>query len=967
MLKHSYERILLLTDIPPCKNYTGGIMEAQMIRFLLEEKKELFCFCLKSKHINTTFYEDIINDIDFNMVERPEENGTTKKELSSYYFQINKLKKQLLKYVKENKITKIWCPLQGEVLTLLLNYIYSKTHIPYYVQVLDPIEWWIKEYHFNAKREKQTLKNYQKLLMNSKTCMTASPSMSKYYKSKYKVNSIEIMPSIKVSHTKIPAKDNSKFIIALAGQIYAKDEFDALLTALDKMGWEYNNKKIFFKYYGNWLDSYINKEKHQEYLSNIIINNFTPQEELMEVLSQCDLLYCPYFFSDDKILKKVSELSFPSKLITYLSIKVPTLLHAPSYSSPNLFLKDTNSVYHMNTMKTDEIITILETIMDNDSNELMLRNAKKIFDENFSLQNMKKNFFNALNINYSGQKKLNILEVNNIDLPGRRFNGYDLLNEINNNSIHRAKQIVTYKMSNNKNVITFYKNNKQLSKEGELLTLESNLLSVHSQLSITSDILKNSDYFKNADLIHYHLIHNTRLSLSSMIELCSNKPSVWTIHDTWAFTGRCVLPEECKKWENGCENCEFLNTLFPLKYDNCHSLWKLKKKVYDNLDIDVIVTTPYMLNMVKSSPLTANFTNVHLVPFGIDLDKFSSKFSKEQAKQKMGINKNDIVLFFRAQMAMKGTEYIIEALEMLKTDKHITILSCSETGLLKNLENKYSVIELGHIEDEQMILAYNACDIFLMPSRGESFGMMAIEAMACSLPIIIFNNSALPSVTFAPECGVLVENKDSQKLMEAMKNLIENKAERERRGSLGRKLAEEHYNIKTYHKRLLEIYEKAYERQKNKKTMEKNKYIDFNITDTQILSNQLNYIYKKMFPEKQDLFTFPESAINNNQNYKIDYSLDSVQNLILLFNECIYKNINDFKENLIDQKSEISFFSQFKYLYINNRPELLRQIKQKLSHHKIIYFFFRIIYKILKKVKHIILKVIKNIKFLVKE
>ena len=87
--------------------------------------------------------------------------------------------------------------------------------------------------------------------------------------------------------------------------------------------------------------------------------------------------------------------------------------------------------------------------------------------------------------------------------------------------------------------------------------------------------------------------------------------------------------------------------------------------------------------------------------------------------------------------------------------------------------------------------------------------------------IIVFNNSALPYVTFAPECGVLVENKNSKKLMEAIKMLIDNPKERERRGKLGRKLAEENYDINTYNEKLISIYEKVYERQKNKKIIMK--------------------------------------------------------------------------------------------------------------------------------------------------
>ena len=131
--------------------------------------------------------------------------------------------------------------------------------------------------------------------------------------------------------------------------------------------------------------------------------------------------------------------------------------------------------------------------------------------------------------------KIKILEVNNIDLAGRRFNGYDLQEEINKNTIHRAKQIVTYKESKNDKVLMFYNTNEKCWAEWRLMDAEANELAVHSQLSFTSNILKNNDSFINADIVHYHLIHNTKLSLYQMIELCSNKPSIWTFHDPWPF------------------------------------------------------------------------------------------------------------------------------------------------------------------------------------------------------------------------------------------------------------------------------------------------------------------------------------------------------------------------------------------------------------------------------------------------
>ena len=952
-------KILLLTDVPPCKNYTGGIMISQMIRLLLEEKLEVSCFGIINENLKPEYSEDILNDIEYISTKRPYEKIDNTNTLKQYNKQYNDVKKQLFRYIKKNKFTKIWCPLQGEVLGKLLRDIKKQFNIPYIVQIWDPIEWWMDYNEFDSKRYNNTLELFDYVIKESSCCITTSKAMSKEYNKRYGIKCIEVMPAVDKRYNLDYKQDKDKFIIALSGQLYAKDEFDALLDALDSINWKYNNKEIYFEHYGIWNKDYLDKEKHKKYLDRIILKGFMPQKDLLDNLAKVNLLYCPYFFSQDKSLKTVSELSFPSKLITYLSLKVPTLLHAPSYSSPYLFLEKTNSCFLLDTLNKQDIVKTLKEIIDKKDYEELLSNASKIFDKNFTMEIMKDNFLYALNIEYDKTKKLNILEVNNIDIFGRRFNGYDLMEEINHNTPNRAKQIVTLKHSDNKNVVMYFPYGEQSYFEYQLLENEREVMGVHSQLSLTSDILENSDYFKNADVIHYHLIHNTKLNLYQMIELASIKPTVITFHDQWAYTGRCVVSEDCEKWKDGCKNCEHLNTLFELNQDNCHSLWELKKLVNENIDVDVIVASQFMYDMLKTSPVTKSLKHVHLIPFGLDLNKFKCSITREEAKKKLGIPRDNLVLFFRELKDGKGTEYIIEALKELKTDKKITLLTCSATGLLEDLKDKYNIIELGNIKDDKVILSYTACDMFLMPSRGESFGFMAIEAMACERPVVVFNNTSLPYITFAPDCGVLVENKNSHKLMEAIKMLIDNKEERERRGALGRKLVEENYNVDTYNKRIFEVYKEAYERQKNKKEIIiDTDNINYKLKDVDKLDEKLSYIYKQIFPNNQIPNFLHHDGNNYDKKYIIDYANIDVQKLIRVFNQEMYK---EFGKLEIHIEEYFTFKKAVKYAK-TDRSRLAHMIYNSVKNHKVAYKLTKVAYRGAKGVKKVVTYPIKVLK-----
>jgi len=516
-----------------------------------------------------------------------------------------------------------------------------------------------------------------------------------------------------------------------------------------------------------------------------------------------------------------------------------------------------------------------------------------------------------------------VLEINNIDLPGRRFNGYDLIDNTNDDNVS-IKQVVIHKQSNNNKVVKLLNNYEQMLMLEKLEDFETNELSVHSNLSITSPALINSSEYKEADVLHFHMFHNTKLSLISLLQICNEKKVVMSFHDPWSITGRCVHFGECTKWKTGCEKCENLSTLFEFKEDNCNFMWKLKKMIYEKINPEIVVSSKYMYDLIKESPLTKHFTNVHIIPLGIDLEFFNDKIGKSEARKKWNISNDNIVIFLRAQNALKGTSYIVEALKNLKTDKKITVLTCDEKNRFDEVKDKYNIIEVGNMNNQDLLYAYNACDMFLMPSTGETFGMMAIEAMACSRPVVIFDNTALPAVTFAPKCGVLVENKNSEKLKEAIEFLINNPEERDARGALGRKICEENYSIDKYNSSLTNLYKNI--RKLNKKDIQLDR-IDYNSKESTKIQYQLNKLTKINF--KKDSENYNKLIYENvsKSSESIDYSDIEVQKIINEYNNKLY-------DILMNKKANNKIFVQIKNaikLLIKDRARLKNSIQYKVQ------------------------------------
>jgi glycosyltransferase involved in cell wall biosynthesis len=252
-----------------------------------------------------------------------------------------------------------------------------------------------------------------------------------------------------------------------------------------------------------------------------------------------------------------------------------------------------------------------------------------------------------------------------------------------------------------------------------------------------------------------------------------------------------------------------------MRVDKASQMWEIKRQVYQSLNVHVVVASRFMEAYIRSSPLTAHLKNIHRIPFGVDVDSFSSR-DREAARQRWAIPSENFVIAFRAEVnENKGLKYIVEMLENMDADDSVTLLVIGEASLPPELLVKYRVVELGWSNDLSIIYDfYAACTVVLMPSLAESFGLMAIEAMAASRPIIVFESTVLEEITFAPDCGIAVPYKSSSSLKDAIERLMCNPDESDRRGIRGKELASKHYRYNEYVRRHIILYEDIQHKQR---------------------------------------------------------------------------------------------------------------------------------------------------------
>jgi len=157
---------------------------------------------------------------------------------------------------------------------------------------------------------------------------------------------------------------------------------------------------------------------------------------------------------------------------------------------------------------------------------------------------------------------------------------------------------------------------------------------------------------------------------------------------------------------------------------------------------------------------------VGVVPCGVNLEQFKP-VSKEHARQHLGFDNDKIILFVGRIDPLKGIDRLIKAIPYLQNIQGLRLLvigggehSQREIKQLQklacNLNIQDSVTFLGLIKYEQLPYFYSAADVCVVSSYYESFGLVALESLACGTPVVATDVGNLKSVIRQGETGYVI-------------------------------------------------------------------------------------------------------------------------------------------------------------------------------------------------------------------
>ncbi|MCW4007504.1 MAG: glycosyltransferase family 4 protein [Candidatus Bathyarchaeota archaeon] len=294
---------------------------------------------------------------------------------------------------------------------------------------------------------------------------------------------------------------------------------------------------------------------------------------------------------------------------------------------------------------------------------------------------------------------------------------------------------------------------------------------------------------KNSNLIHVHGHPYPSSLIAAKIAKKYGKPVVLTQHNTFI---------------------EYANSLWDhVEWLNDCTIGKEALKAADKIIVVSRATRNYVLS------LGADPKKIHVLHNGVDVDHFKPLNGVRDAmRKKLGIPKAaSVVLTVRRIVYKNGVDTLIESAERaIQKNPRLVFLVVGKGPDFEKVKEKIAQLELqenfrltGFISDDDLPFYYNAADFFVLPSKsGEGLPLVALEAMACGLPVIATNVGGISEI-IKEEYGTLVPPDSPEALAEAILEFSQKEWAALRKDL--RVMIEQEYSWDKNVEKLVEIYE----------------------------------------------------------------------------------------------------------------------------------------------------------------
>ncbi|MFO0765090.1 MAG: glycosyltransferase family 4 protein [Patescibacteria group bacterium] len=201
------------------------------------------------------------------------------------------------------------------------------------------------------------------------------------------------------------------------------------------------------------------------------------------------------------------------------------------------------------------------------------------------------------------------------------------------------------------------------------------------------------------------------------------------------------------------------------------------------------------------------------LPFGIDTARFSPGLDE---RERLMIGEQDPTILFVGGLdeahAFKGLSVLFEAFAKLDHAAHLVIVGDGDKRAEFEEEAREKGIVtrvhfMGRVSAEELVPLYRSADVFAFPStsQAEAFGLVALEAQACGLPVVASDLPGVRTVVRNDETGLLVPPNNADALADALADLLAHPQKRAMFAAAARVHAEK-YGYEAHTAALMNLY-----------------------------------------------------------------------------------------------------------------------------------------------------------------
>jgi glycosyltransferase involved in cell wall biosynthesis len=218
-------------------------------------------------------------------------------------------------------------------------------------------------------------------------------------------------------------------------------------------------------------------------------------------------------------------------------------------------------------------------------------------------------------------------------------------------------------------------------------------------------------------------------------------------------------------------------------------VWEIKNRRIRNAlrGANRLLAVSEFTQMRMASALGLEANRIALLPNTFDPEQFYPGPKPHYLLKRYGLDADQPVIMTIARLAgaerYKGYDQLLRALLQVREQFPNVRYLLGGRGpdrsrvekLIRDLDVGRNVILAGYVPEHELRSHYNLCDVFAMPSKGEGFGIVFLEALACNKPVLAGNKDGSVDPVLNGELGVLIDPDNVTEIANALIAILSRK------------------------------------------------------------------------------------------------------------------------------------------------------------------------------------------------